>query len=288
MKTKFYILSAVLVIGSLFFMATTTTKNDDYAEKHLIVVLRDIGHQLLLHAKDSTSRVLPIKKIKDNTFQITFQSNFTFVSDTLVSLVDKKLKSTNLPTEYIVNVIDCGNKELIFAYEVSIKTDNILPCLGRKQPVGCYMIQIEFLKAKSLSLYNYLLLLIPLGIVGYFMRGNYFNRKQSTTPTPLPILDYTSIGKYAFYPDKSILKWDDETIELSEREAKLLAIFAINQNQLIERERLLKEVWENEGVFVISRNLDVLVSKLRKKLQKDDLVKITNQHGKGYKLEVGV
>lgn len=288
MKTKFYILSAVLVIGSLFFMATTTNKNDDYAEKHLIVVLRDIGHQLLLHAKDSTSRVLPIKKIKDNTFQITFQSNFTFVSDTLVSLVDKKLKSTNLPTEYIVNVIDCSNKELIFAYEVSIKTDNILPCLGRKQPVGCYIVQIEFLKTKSLSLYNYLLLLIPLGIVGYFMRGSYFNRKKSTTPTPSPVLDYISIGKYAFYTDKSILKFDDETIELSEREAKLLAIFAINQNQLIERERLLKEVWENEGVFVISRNLDVLVSKLRKKLQKDDLVKITNQHGKGYKLEVGV
>lgn len=276
------------MIGCLFFIATNRKKGDDYAEKHLTVVLRDIGHQLLLHAKDSSSRVLPIKQINENTFEIAFQSKFTFVSDTLVALVHRRLKSTNLPTEYIVNVIDCGNKELVFAYEVSKKTDNILPCLGRKQAVGCYLIQIEFLRAETLAFSNYLLLLIPLGlIIGFMLKSNFVKDKSVVEEDVLPKeKDYIAIGKYAFYPEKNSLKYENENIELSEKEAKLLSIFAVNLNQLIEREILLKEVWENEGVFVISRNLDVLVSKLRKKLQKDELVKITNLHGKGYKLEV--
>lgn len=287
MKSRLYILPLLLMIGCLFFIATNRKKGDDYAEKHLTVVLRDIGHQLLLHAKDSSSRVLPIKQINENTFEIAFQSKFTFVSDTLIALVHRRLKSTNLPTEYIVNVIDCGNKELIFAYEVSKKTDSILPCLGRQQDVGCYLIQIEFLRAETLAFSNYLLLLIPLGLIGFILKSNFVKDKSVAEKDVVPEeIDYIAIGQYAFYPEKNSLKYGTENIELSEREAKLLSIFAVNLNQLIERERLLKEVWEDEGVFVISRNLDVLVSKLRKKLQKDELVKITNQHGKGYKLEV--
>ena len=99
-------------------------------------------------------------------------------------------------------------------------------------------------------------------------------------------MPFTSIGKYAFYQDRALLKQGEEQVELSDKEAKLLSIFATNQNQVIERDRLLKEVWEDEGVFVVGRSLDVFVSKLRKKLQGDEAIKITSIHGKGYKLEV--
>jgi len=43
-------------------------------------------------------------------------------------------------------------------------------------------------------------------------------------------------------------------------------------------------VWENEGV-IVTRSLDVFISRLRKKLEKDPNVRLTNVHGKGYKLE---
>ena len=44
-----------------------------------------------------------------------------------------------------------------------------------------------------------------------------------------------------------------------------------------------KEIWEDEGIVVISRNVDVLVSKLRKKLGDDSSFKFINVHGRGYK-----
>ena len=55
---------------------------------------------------------------------------------------------------------------------------------------------------------------------------------------------------------------------------------------VVERDRLKKEIWEDEGVVVIDRNVDVLVSKLRKKLSADASLKIVNVHGKGYKLMI--
>jgi DNA-binding response OmpR family regulator len=45
----------------------------------------------------------------------------------------------------------------------------------------------------------------------------------------------------------------------------------------------MKEIWEDEGIVVISRNVDVLVSKLRKKLSDDNSFKFINVHGRGYK-----
>jgi len=42
----------------------------------------------------------------------------------------------------------------------------------------------------------------------------------------------------------------------------------------------MKEIWEDEGIVVISRNVDVLVSKLRKKLSDDNSFKFINVHGK--------
>ena len=48
-------------------------------------------------------------------------------------------------------------------------------------------------------------------------------------------------------------------------------------------EKLVKEIWEVEGIVVISRNVDVLLSKLRKKLSDDSSFKFINVHGRGYK-----
>ena len=50
-------------------------------------------------------------------------------------------------------------------------------------------------------------------------------------------------------------------------------------------EDLTKKVWEDNGVFV-GRSLDTYISKLRKKLQTDESIKLTNVHGVGYKLEL--
>jgi DNA-binding winged helix-turn-helix (wHTH) protein len=282
MKNRHYILlvllAAVLTLTAITFIDQNKAK---VSEKHLIVVLRNIGHRLLLHGHDSTSRVLPIKKINQNTYQLEFQSQFTFVSDSLVKLVHQNLQSGHLPTEYIVSVLDCANKEVLFGYEINAKTDNtILPCLGRTQPTACYIIQIEFLK--STFSYFYFLFALPLILAGFFLSKGFQKKRIATDITDNE--PFVKIGRLCFYAQKQLLRFNSTTVELSDKESKLLTIFADNPNQLVERERCLQELWKNDGVIVIDRSLDVLVSKLRKKLQVDDSIKIINIHGKGYKL----
>jgi DNA-binding response OmpR family regulator len=65
----------------------------------------------------------------------------------------------------------------------------------------------------------------------------------------------------------------------------LLYIFASAPNEIIDRNRLQKEIWEDEGI-IVGRSLDVFISKLRKKLENDSTVRLVNIHGKGYKLEI--
>ncbi|RZL99392.1 MAG: helix-turn-helix domain-containing protein, partial [Pedobacter sp.] len=87
--------------------------------------------------------------------------------------------------------------------------------------------------------------------------------------------------------DNNVLKLGDTIIPLSEKETKALKIFAENINQIVEREKLMKEIWEDKGIVVISRNVDVLVSKLRKKLSDDRSIKFITVPGTGYKFSVG-
>jgi DNA-binding response OmpR family regulator len=94
-----------------------------------------------------------------------------------------------------------------------------------------------------------------------------------------------AIGDFSFYPERQLLKHLSGSEELSSKESKLLKIFAESPNEIVDRDRLLKEVWEDEGV-IVGRSLDVFVSKLRKRLQADETVKLVSVHGRGYKLEV--
>ena len=96
-----------------------------------------------------------------------------------------------------------------------------------------------------------------------------------------------SIGKFQFYPDENKLTVEATEISLSKKEVELLTIFVANPNKIIKREELSKKVWEDHGVFV-GRSLDTYISKLRKKLSNDELIKLTNVHGIGYMLEVKI
>ena len=108
------------------------------------------------------------------------------------------------------------------------------------------------------------------------------DKKEEAAPG-LKNNDYIQLGDFRFYTDDNVLKIENKSITLSEKETKALKIFAENINQIVEREKLMKEIWEDEGIVVISRNVDVLVSKLRKKLSDDNSIKFINVHGRGYK-----
>lgn len=273
-----------MIIVILIATVAFSNRKHEIPEKHVEVVLRDLGHQLLLTAKDSTSRVLPVKQLKENTYQLSFKNDFGFISDTLINLVQRTFKKNGLTNDYIVSLRNCKEKETVLAFEINSQTGDLTPCRGRTLEVGCYVIEIEFLKQNKFNFFWLLLLLVPLGLAGFYVKHR-FRKKEGNAPVS-DNSDYIQLGNYRFYTANNVLKAEDKTISLSEKETKALKIFAANINQVVEREKLMKEIWEDEGIVVISRNVDVLVSKLRKKLSDDNSFKFINVHGRGYKFVI--
>ena len=97
----------MLVVVILIAAVAFSNKKNEIPEKHVEVVLRDIGHQLLLSAKDAESRVLPVKKLNSTTYQVSFQKNVGFISDTLINIVQRTFQKNVLAREYIVNLRNC-------------------------------------------------------------------------------------------------------------------------------------------------------------------------------------
>ncbi|WGQ09127.1 winged helix-turn-helix domain-containing protein [Pedobacter gandavensis] len=265
--------------------AFTISDNDDFNIARREVLLRRIGHELLLQSGDSTSRVLPVKKIAENEYQIRFEDELTFQPDSLVNTTLRLLAKDPFTGDYVVNVLNCGNSSVAYGYAVSKnKKDDIVACLGRKQPRACYMINVKF-KSTGIHMTNngYLLGSLPfLAIFGFiflrsFKPGKAFTEHQQT--------DMLTLGAVLFDAKNRKLIINGKTIDLTGTETRLLRIFALSPNETIERSRLQKEIWEDEGV-IVGRSLDMFISKLRKKLEFDPNINIVVIRGKGYKLEI--
>ena len=94
------------------------------------------------------------------------------------------------------------------------------------------------------------------------------------------------IGDYTFAFQKQRLQYKSEdAIQLTHREAHLLFHLIKNKNQVLERSLILNELWGMDDFFT-ARSMDVFITKLRKKLNRDDNVQIINVRGFGYKLTI--
>lgn len=289
MSPRFLIVLGLAAI-SLFLISAgsiiTRPGKAVFPEKQIAIALRNVGHQLMIHAGDSVSRILPVKKIEETSYRLEFVSPFTFVPDSLVDIVQKSLASTPITLSYTVNVLDCFSNEIVYGFQIGEKEQTTLvPCLGRTQPLGCYIILISFLPESTLAAtdksYLFALALVSLVVVAFVGRA-YVQRKKI-----LPIAETGAVlvGTYEFYEEKRLLKLNKTITELSDKESRLLKIFVANKNELVSRSQLMKEVWNDDGVLV-SRSLDVFISRLRKKIRDDATIQLLNVHGVGYKLVV--
>ncbi len=259
----------------------------DHFPESVKVALRDSGNQLLLSNNDSTSLVSPIIQLEKNKYQLSFETNLSISPDTLIYSIKRGFDTANLSNNYIVEVIDCTNQEVSYSYQITaLQEKDIIPCMGRNLPSNCYAINVLFIDNKSslISYKNYALLsLILIGFVGF---GFLYTRKSKEKPESVDeTSDYIKLGKYKFYEDQHKLIKESQIITLTSKECELIKIFSQNQNQIVKRELLIKEVWEDHGVFV-GRSLDAFISRIRKKLNNDPSIQIINIHGVGYKLEI--
>jgi len=92
-----------------------------------------------------------------------------------------------------------------------------------------------------------------------------------------------AIGNYAFNFTKQTLSFEEEIEQLTHREAQLLFYLFEKKNQILDRTFILNKLWGNDDFFN-ARSMDVFISKLRKKLKKDENIQILNVRGFGYKL----
>lgn len=351
-----------IMLSAVFFTASSFKEHPDpvYRSKQVNLIIRQIGHQLLLQAGDSTSRVLPVVEIKEGTFVLKFENQLVFSHDSLMMLAQGLLPKKQFPSGYTVTVLDCIKHEIVYGFQVNSSAPDILACGGRKQPINCYTIEFDFpdfyetvkqdkagidQQTKEIKSVNIdrqegkskLAELKPTGFSGEMrepstelesvdaipqevdskkatISGYAYNNmiyagilillvaaffiwrsRKNLTALPAPDLQQTSIkesvqefdslGRFSFNVKGQRLLLGNEVISLTDKECKVLELLHKNFGELIPREMLLQKVWIDEGV-ITGRSLDMFVSKLRKKLSGDPDLRITNVHGKGYKLEI--
>jgi DNA-binding winged helix-turn-helix (wHTH) protein len=284
-KRKYLFALILLSFISVICVAFSMTDSDDFDIARREVLLRRIGHEILFQSGDSTSRVLPVKKIAENEYQIRFENELTFQTDSLVNTTQRLLAKDPFARDYVVNVLNCGNSSVAYGYAISKnKKDDIVACIGRRQPVACYMINIKF-KSNGITIAGDQYFLGGLSFLAFV--GFIFLRSVKPRRT-LPKDEYNKIftfGSVLFDVQKRQLLINKKNIDLTRTETRLLLIFALAPNETIERSRLQKEIWEDEGV-IVGRSLDMFISKLRKKLELDPNINIVVIRSKGYKFEV--
>lgn len=340
----------------VFLTGSSFKKHSDpvLRSKQVNLIIRQIGHKLLLQAGDSTSRVLPVIQ-KEGTFLLKFEKEFVFSHDSLMLLANNLLLKTQFPSGYTVTVHDCNEAEIVYGFQLNNTTPDILACNGRTQPKGCYTIEFAFADfygepenkksatgqlTKSINhseelaakpefpaktsdnstdqlneiavvesgktntrsseiiaeksgfpirnlVYSSIAVLLcaALLIVRFGKRVKpeaAQNQNQATVDGA--VANFPALGRFLVDAKGQRLLLGSEVISLTEKEYKVLELLNKNFGELIPRETLMQEVWINEGV-ITGRSLDMFISKLRKKLSADPVLRITNIHGKGYRLE---
>ena len=273
----------LIIFGIVFFFTLQGCKKDEPQLQHdrEEVIMRKIGHEILLLSNDSNSIVRPISH-EGNKYRIQFESSFSFLPDDLIKTIDTIVKSALPYDNYLVQVVECETDLVVYSYEIDefLPFSEVVACKTREQPEACYEIVIQFIakEKESTGIVLYILLVILLFSIGVYI---YIKNKPHVNDEGI------EIGAYLYNKKKMTLTLINNTIELTSKESELLNLLYESVNNTVERDTILNKVWGDEGDYV-GRTLDVYISKLRKKLENDSSIQLKNIRGIGYKLIVEV
>jgi hypothetical protein len=283
--------SAISLCAILLLAAFISARpEEEIFSKRVNIAVRAIGHNLLLQAGDSTSVVLPVTEKSKGVFLLKFEKEFVFQPDTLVAIVQRFLAKTDL-SRYTVTVYECHSPDIVYGFEVNPPASSVTPCAGRPQPKGCYNIEIAFADFPGTSLPYAPISIVISGVLSVLALVLIASTRRSHPVLEQKPIDQNktqalpTLGRFVCDTINQTLMRGEETILLTDKEWKILTLLNRNIGQLTLREDLIQEVWSDEGV-ITGRSLDMFISKLRKKLSADPDLRITNVHGKGYRLEI--
>ena len=95
-----------------------------------------------------------------------------------------------------------------------------------------------------------------------------------------PTTETLSIGEYRIRKQQRSVFWEQQEIQLTNKEFELLNYFVENKNNVISREQILNNVWGGD-YFGSDRVIDDTIRRLRRKMEKLNLETV---YGYGYKL----
>ncbi len=295
MKNWTKIALVAILLASLGLMGATGLRSNAQIEwnaESVNLALRQVAHQLYKLCDNHTERIEAVEQSGDFVFSIRVEEYVDY--DMLPSLIDKALKDFGLPSKYEVALKNCEDDQIELGYTYIALTRNEVACRGREYDLNCSKIQITFYEPKSeSSLFNYLLITLLLGsIIGLLLfKFASVKEEEEVDNVALPkakseVKDNSiSIGKFRFDHINQSLTTQEEITSLTFRESKLLHYLATHANQVLSRDQIQANVWEDEGV-IVGRSLDVFISRLRKILKSDDSIQIKSVHGVGYRLEL--
>jgi DNA-binding winged helix-turn-helix (wHTH) protein len=137
--------TAIVMLAIFITTASFGQRSDrELLAKQTNLIIRQMGHRLLLQAGDSTSRVLPVAEINEGTFLLKFENEFVFNHDSLMMLSHRLLPETQFPSGYTVTVHECMGGAIVYGFQVNHTSPDIMACRGRKEPSGCYTIEMAF------------------------------------------------------------------------------------------------------------------------------------------------
>jgi len=286
-----------IAIGCFILFSSYCKAQAASDKKHVEVALRMVGHEVLLQAGDSTSRVMPVVSLPEHQYRVSFESDWAVHPDDLVNTVTRVFTENGVADGYILEVQECLTGSVVYSYEIGKPGDpNLVPCRSRDLPRSCYNLVFTLTGQEGNQLSS-----IPMEVASQSKRSGatygviilfafacagaaylLFRKRKNFSPENL---GQVRLGNYLFDKQKAELSLGDIKIELTGKEADLLSLLQNTTNTTVERDVILNAVWGDDGDYV-GRTLDVFISKLRKKLELDASVKITNIRGVGYKLVV--
>ena len=261
---------------------------EDLSPEKINLALRRTADGLLRASGDSTSRIPAVEQVDAEIWRIRLDQPFEY--EELPGLLQASLDLHGIKRPYEVAVRRCADATIDLGYhQLDVLQEGDVPCAGREMPLGCHYIEITFLKNGGKSLLRPatagLMLLSLGGLLGFW----FFRRQRSivaAAPGAAGETKWLEFGNSRLNVASQLLVCGGIRQNLTFRETKLLRLFADNPDHLLEREHILRHVWEDEGVLV-GRSVDVFVSRLRKKLAADPTLRIVAVHGVGYRLETG-
>ena len=93
-----------------------------------------------------------------------------------------------------------------------------------------------------------------------------------------------TVGPFVFFPNEHLLLYKECRIRLRNYECRVLKILYRNRNQVVAKENLVSEIWNERDPKMKEHSLNNLICSLREKLSIAPSVRLTTIHKEGYKL----